>query len=872
MKFSKKEKVEKKPCKKIDFSGYYQSFIEKLSHFLTKGKFIILAVFLVITALCGYGISLTNINSDVLSYLPDDSTTDIGMDFLSDNFSVRGNIVMAIDKDTPYEKVKTLASSIAQTIPETTSVLWIGAIDDLANTDVSIQVGSATLSGKPSELAPDLMAEIKEKAESVLLVDDNYLVMVLLSEPPSSKRSIEILEEIDTLADDIWYEWSGTTPISVQVYTDAISELPFYILLAVGLVAIVLVLTASSYVEPLIFMATLGVAVVINMGTNFLFGEVSIITFCASAILQLALSMDYAIFLTHMYKEEKAKYPNDGMLTLGGAMKRTIPTIFASGLTTIGGLSALFLMSFTLGKDMGGVLIKGIVISLLTVMLLQPCLLLIFGKAIDKTKKKALDFKFHKVTKFGIKTRVIIVIVVLLLFGPAFYGQHVAKLSYLDFLPKKAEENHLTEIVSGLSNQMLIAAPYEDENVLDHKEYVQTLMDTENISAVTGFFAMMPPSMFGEDGRIYYNIEVGDYLLKADLTDALIEQGENLGFLSKGYAMYMVAISNTVNVESPEATKTLESTTKINEDFFQDNFYISGLPQGVYDFQNITPKDFLWINILTAVLVFVVLIFTFRSIKFPILLLALIEFGLWINYTMFSLIQGSINFLSYLIVSSIQLGATIDYAILVTSKYRELRKEGKNGVAAAYYAGSSCSMSVLTSATIMIVACISVAVLTSNDVIREIASMVAVGAFISGFLVLTVLPSILALASNLKREIKESSSVKEFVNIQLDKIQEEFNAIRAIRKLEDVKQYIKGSNARIDAIIEDCEKSIIPEDDLLVESAKPCGENLVEEAVEREETVDVEETIDSEETVDSERVEEICDVKEEISEENPDNE
>ena len=144
--------------------------------------------------------------------------------------------------------------------------------------------------------------------------------------------------------------------------------------------------------------------------------------------------------------------------------------------------------------------------------------------------------------------------------------------------------------------------------------------------------------------------------------------------------------------------------------------------------------------------------------------------------------------------------------------------------------------------------------------------MVAVGAFISGFLVLTVLPSILALASNLKKEIKESSSVKEFVNIQLDKIQEEFNAIRAIRKLEDVKNYIKGSNARIDAIIEDCEKSIIPEDDLLVESAKPCGENLVDEEGEREETVDVEETVDSE------RVEEICDVKEEISEENPDNE
>ncbi len=801
---TKYENFRKKSADKL--GKVFSAAVDGIARFTIKGKIGILIFFLLITALCAYGITLTSINSNVLSYLPAESNTSVGMNFFGENFNVQGNIVIAVDKNTPYEQVKTAADRIKSEIPEATTVLWIGSIDDFANSPMSVKVGNMPVSGTASELAPDLVAELRAKASELLVKDGNYVLMITLSEPPSNVRSIAISKEVHGILEGIRYAENGVTPISVQVYTDAIKELPYYVILAIVLVLIILILTSSSYVEPIIFLATLGVAIVINMGTNFIFGEVSIITFCASAILQLALSMDYAIFLTHMYKEQKLRYPNDSFGALSSTLKRTIPTVCSSGLTTIGGLAALFLMSFTIGVDLGGVLLKGIVLSLITVFFMQPCLLLLMDKLITKTAKKPLDFKFHRITRFSVQQRLAVVALLILLIAPSIYGQIAVKLSYLDFLPERTETNELTEIVDGMSNQMFIAAPYDENSLADQVQYCENLSATENISSVTGLFGMLPSSMMGEDGKFYYTLELFGASARLDITEQLLTIGEEMGLLNNGYAMYLVAINDSVDVESPEATTALFAVRDESESLFGDACYVTGIPQGVYDFQTITPKDFGKINIVTVVLVFAVLVLTFGSLKYPLLLMALIELGLCINFSLNSIFGASINFLSDLVVGSIQLGATIDYAILVTGKYRELRKEGKNGMEAAYYAGSSCSMSVLTSASIMITACVSVAIITNNAIIREIALMVARGALISCILVLCALPAILALSSSLKKQREEAGGIKAFTALVFNKINQEYEELKKVKNIRQLKALVQEKVAE-----DDNEMGVVPE-------------------------------------------------------------
>lgn len=741
----------------------FDKILNGLGNFVIKFRIPIIALFIVLALLGIFGVVLTKINSDVLSYLPPESPTTEGMVFLEENFGVSSNTLIALDKNTDYENIKSYVSDIEQ-LEGVTTVLWIGSLDE-------VKIGTVSLSNL------EMIDEIREKAEEILTRNGNYLVMVTMSVGASTNEAGEVIESIKEILNDEQYALGGTAPISRQVYDDSLRELPIYLAVAVILVLIVLFLTARSWIEPLIFITTMAIAVLINMGSNIIFGEISIITFCAAAILQLGMAMDYSIFLMHMYAEEKEKL-FDSNEAAKKALKRTFPTVLASALTTMGGMGALFLMSFTIGEDLGGVLLKGIALSLITVIILQPCLLVIFDKVIERSKKRAIDFKFKGLAKFTVKNRIIVLVIFAILIVPCYLGQHFLDLSYLDFLPETETPNELTEYVSDLSNQLFIAVPIENDELLTQKEYIDNLNASSYVGSVTGLVSMLPEDMLNEEGRLTMEL-LGRTV---DITELAITMGINMGFINNGYALYTVSFNDDIKLETEQSNEALEEVHAINSDSFE-NYYLTGIGQGVKDFQDITPNDFLKINLLSIGLVLLILMLNFRSIKYPFLLLLLIEFGIWFNFSIDRVINNDVNFLAYLVVGAIQLGATVDYAILVTSKYKECRRENLDPLKAAYSASSSASMSVLTSASIMLVACLSVAFIASNAVVKEIAALVARGAVISCVLVLCVLPSILAVSERIDIYVKNSGGIKGATERFVKDINEQ--AKRNVEKLKE---------------------------------------------------------------------------------------
>ncbi len=760
----------------------FDRIMKSLSNFVVKFRMPIAGMFLALAVLGVFGLFLTKINSDVLSYLPPDSATSEGMTFLGEHFGLSSNALVALDKDTDYQVIGEYVTQIGE-IEGVTNVFWIGSLDDMTVGDISLGDLPATR---------EMLEGIRAKAAEILTRDGNYLLMITMNIGASTDEAGDAIKEIRTILGDAKYALGGTAPVSRQVFDDAISELPIYLAIAVVLVLIVLFLTAHSWIEPLIFITTMGVAILINMGSNIMFGEISIITFCAAAIFQLGMAMDYSIFLMHMYTEERAS-GMDSHAATKSALKRTLPTVAASGLTTMGGMGALFMMSFTIGADLGGVLLKGIAISLITVIFLQPCLLILFDKIVARSKKKAIDFKFQGLAKFTIKNRIAVLIIFILLLVPAYLGQHFLELSYLDFLPEPEVQNELTDYVEDLSNQLFVAVPLDPDNLLLQKEYLTRLADSQNVSAVTGLLSMLPDDMIGEDGRYY--IETGiAFLDPLDITDALIATGESMGFIHNGYALYTISLNQSIEIESAQATEAVEEIGIICAGSFND-YVVTGIAQGVKDFQEITPNDFFKINLLSIALVLLVLIFNQRSFKYPMLLLLLIQFGIWFNFSIDRILGASVNFLSYLVVGSIQLGATVDYAILLTDKYKHFRKEGADPLRAAYTASSSASMSILTSASIMFVACVSVSFIASNAVVKEIAGLISRGAVISCVLVLCVLPSMLASSERFDIFVKASGGVKGLSERFLKELNEQ--AKKSAEKLKEGAEKLKESAEKI---------------------------------------------------------------------------
>ena len=744
--------------------------MDKIGGWIVKFRLPIVIVIAVLVGFSAYGVTRTKVNSDIMSYLPAGTETYEGSAFLSENFGIQSNAAYAVKGEGISYEALAAAVKKAKKDEHITDIMWIGSMNSIRVSGISVNDPFSYMEGGEAS---------KEKLEEFFREDGNYMLIVTMDVGASTNEAGESLRAINEALDEIGatYVAGGTAPVSRKVYDDAISELPIYLIVAVVLVLIILFLVSANYLEPLIFMLTMGVSIVINMGTNFFFPEVSIITFCAASVLQLALAMDYSIFLTQIYGEERAKgLPVEGAMI--GAIGTTLNTVFASALTTMGGFAAFFVMSFTLGADLGGVLIKGIFLAMLTVVVLQPCLLILLSKPMAKTKhRRLLDFKFKRVAKFSVRHRIVIVVVFSLLLVPAFIGQLLLPLSYLNFMPETQGDPALVNYVSNTSNQIFLATPVDEDNPKKNVEFVEKLERIDGITGVTGYFAFLPKEAIGADGKL--SAKVGTVTAKVDI----MELGVDSGYVTEeGYTLYLLSLSKEIGVESDRAIEVLEAVKRVSSQSFSEKCYVTGVVQAVADFKVLTPRDFRLINAISIAIIFLVLLISFRNLVYPFLLVLLIELGIWINFSISTIFGQSLNFLAYIVVGAIQLGATVDYAILVTHKYRALRKEKKEPLIAAYESGTSCTMSILTSASILVAACASVALISSNAVIKEVTMMCMRGAVISTLLVLFVLPSLLACTSRIRVRAAEAGGMRALTKDFLREVNKQIHSTSLLAK------------------------------------------------------------------------------------------
>lgn len=796
--------------------------MKKLTNWIVTHKTLILiitAVLAILSAVCG--MLFVEKNGDVISYLKDDTDTIVGKQFLSDKYGIVGDAQLAFSYLTRSQVGEIVSQIERNSAVKNTDcrVVWVGTFDDLdlltsilgeklsydnvqdinriknLSADKFTTTRRITLSNGTSakqtvytvalyfstagsdDRTIDALNAIDEIVTNYISrnvisannYNDNVLEIVNTIEKQNSEESGKKYKPTTELSASNFYYIGGTSENARKLVDSSVNDMPKFMIAAVLAVLIILLISTQSYFEPLIFLATLGLSILFNMGTNVIAGNpvgtISTITSSCSSILQLAISMDFSIFLMHTYYEEKRVHL-DSETAMREALPKTIKSVASSALTTVGGFIALFFMQFGMGYDLGFVLAKGVILSLLAVMFIQPVLILICKKPIEKTQHKwKITPRFKFITKTITKLPVAICVIVLCL-GiaiPSAYFQTKAPLGYLTVTAENPNPNFAETVVSDENNQLIFMVPFDgsESAVNSHFEFIEELKKIGVDDATTNS-VMVTKNSGNED---VYSIFSLFTLMSKDLfmtvtNDAGLKSTFDSNFLNSFVSMdaegnydYMLY---TVNLEGdPEDTETYNSLHALrnlaNQRF--GNIYITGLSQGAYELSTVTPRDFAVVNIVSALLIFVILCITFKNPLISIILLLVIETGIFANLTLVTIIGSKINFMAYLIVSAIELGATVDYAIILTSKYKEEKNRGVKSMQSIKNAIYRSSPGLLTSAAILITACISVKLLTSNLIVSQITELIARGTFFSLILVLTFLPAMLAVYERLARYI-----------------------------------------------------------------------------------------------------------------------
>lgn len=779
----------------------------KFTRWLLKYRYIVLGVLIILLALSVVGSMLVNKESDVLSYLDKDSDTVKGKEILNQEFSIVGDCTIGlsylnkeevadiIDQFEKSDKIgQAKITDNGKEVNLLSKLVWMGTFDDL------------NLLSDYIDIDP-MMKQLQNKFQLSTDGIETFVVNLYFIRSGSDNAVIDALDEAEEIIQATYEKKikAGELNISVEdcyyiggmaqnarvLVDSSVNDMPKFVAAAVVCVFIILLISTNSYLEPIIFLATLGISILLNMGTNLIagnpIGTISTITSSCSSILQLAISMDYSIFLMHTYYEERrtGKDPKEALIS---AMPKTLKSILASALTTIGGFVALFFMTYGMGYDLGFVLAKGVLLSLLAVVFVQPILILFCRKLIDKTHHDwiitpRLNFVGKTITNKGIAIFVLVLCVAIAI--PSSILQSKAPLNYITMTEETpVEEMSLPQReISQLNNQIIMCVPVTYENTTDGTpNYSQTAAYTIDLSKQYDFIDKI--KVIGSDADTaansiegYGSAQVTDIFslgtmitsdtltalkstaawpliagtLEDQLFSSFISNIDDTAPGSQHYMLYTINLTGAAeDVESYNAMLKIRNIA--NDCFGAENVYITGLVQGAYELYSVTPDDFTLVNVLSAIIVFVVLLLTFRKPIMSVILLLVIETGIWANLTLVYLIGTKINFIAYLIVSAIQLGATVDYAILFTSKYYE-EKEYCTGLTAVKNAIHRAAPSVITSAAILIFACVSVNTLTTNVIVAQITRLIAIGTVFSLILVFTLLPSILSLKERVTRQL-----------------------------------------------------------------------------------------------------------------------
>lgn len=658
---------------------------------------LIVSVLLLIPSI--FGFLSTRINYDILSYLPSDIETMKGQDIMLDEFGKGGFSLVMLDgmDDKDVEKVK----EKIEKVDHVCDVLWY---DTLA--DVSL----------PKEVLPDDIYDFFN-------TDNSTMMAVFFDEATSADGSLEAVKEIRSIAGEQCFV-SGMSSVVEDIKDLTMQEAPMYVVIAVILTSIILALTMDSFLIPLFFMLSVGMAIIYNMGTNFIQGEISFITEALAAVLQLAVTIDYSIFLWHSYKEEKEKHPGDNKEAMAVAIGKTITSVVSSSITTVAGFLALCFMSYELGMDMGIVMAKGVVIGVICCITVLPSMILVFDKALEKTMHKDLVPSLEKPSKFIIKHHAAFIVLFIVVLIPAVYGQINTNVYYnlTDTLPK--------DLNSVIANTKL---DEEYNMATTHMLLVDADMKPKEVN-----------SMLDEMGKVdgvSFSMSL-DTLIGPSIPREMVP--DSVTKILKSDKWQLMLVGSEYKVASDEENAQIDELSKILKSYDKDGMLI-GEAAATKDLIDITDHDFKVVNVVSIAAIFIIILIALRSVSLPIILVAVIEFAITVNMGVPCFTNTTIPFIASVVIGTIQLGATVDYAILMTTRYKTERNAGKDKHEAVTLALSTSMKSIMVSALGFFASTFGVGVYSSVDMISQLCTLMSRGAIISMITVICILPSMLML-------------------------------------------------------------------------------------------------------------------------------
>lgn len=670
--------------------------MKRFGAFIAKHRNIVLIVAIFLSILSVFGMINTKINYDVLTYLPQQLDSMKGQNILDDTFASASLSMLIIDDAEPKE-VSKIKEKI-QAIEGVDSVLWI---DDAI--DISI----------PKEILP-------EDVKGALYSGDSTMMVIKYKEGSSSEVTQKAITDIRKVMDKKSF-LSGVSAIVKDTKDLSDKQTPIYVLIAVVLSTIVLALTMESVIIPFIFLASIGFAILYNFGSNIFLGEVSYITKALAAVLQLGVTMDYSIFLLHRYEEEKTKI-EDKEEAMAEAIANTITAISGSSLTTIAGFLALCVMELALGKDIGIVMAKGVLLGVICTVTILPALVLYFDKAIHRFQHKTILPEFTKVSNYVTEHYKVFVAIFIIAFIPAIYGANNAKVYYnLDeSLPKDMESvvalNKLKEDYNMTTTHMIVVK--DDLPQYKKKEMVDRIEKVDGIEKVLSY----------------------DKLVGGAIPESFIPEDIKSNFKKDGYNL--IVANSIYKAAQDEENAQIDEIINIAKEY-DENAMVSGEGPLTKDLIRIADSDFKRVNVVSIAAIFAIIFGVFLSFSLPLILVLSIELAIFINLGIPYYTGTALPFISSIVIGTIQLGATVDYAILLTSRFKEEIENGYDKLEAMRISVQGSAKSIVTSALTFFAATAGVALISDMELIKSLCFLMARGALISMIVIIFILPSIL---------------------------------------------------------------------------------------------------------------------------------
>jgi len=668
--------------------------MKKISRVIVKLRYFILllAIALLIPAAVGY--INTRVNYDILSYLPKDIETMKGQDILLDQFGT-GSFVLYVTEGMEEKDVADLKAKIEK-VDHVEDVLWYDSLMDLS---------------VPMTMIP---GEIYDAFNS----GDATMMFVVFDDGTSADSTLKAIDDIRKISNKQCF-MSGMSAIVNDMKSLTMTETPMYVVMAVVLAVLVLSVTMDSYLIPVFFLLSIGMAIVYNMGTNVFKGEISFITQALSAVLQLGVTMDYSIFLWHSYQEELEKNDNRNE-AMANAISATFKSVVGSSITSIAGFLALCFMTFTLGMDLGIVMAKGVVFGVVGCVTILPSMILIFDKAISKTKHKPLLPEFVKIPKMVAKHYKLFFLMFLVLIFPAIYGNNHTQVYYdlTNTLPDKLESIQGAKKVDEKfeMNSAYMILVDKDLETASMNNMLKELKNTDGIISVLGTDSILGPAFPKE-------------FIPDEYFDALESDEWKVVLLTTDYKV----ASNEINSQINEVQRIVKG--------YDPKAMVVGESPCTKDLIDITDHDFKVVNAVSIGFVFVIIALVLKSLSLPFILVAVIEFAIFVNMGIPYYTGAVIPFISSVVIGTIQLGATVDYAILMTTRYLSERSAGHDKKEATLITLTTCMKSVIVSALSFFAATFGVGLISSIDMIGSLCNLMSRGAIISMFTVLLVLPA-----------------------------------------------------------------------------------------------------------------------------------